>query len=132
MDDIRQRVYDAVELWSEQQFASVLSGRAKAGYVSECLSASSEGQLDLSFLRLLQAVDPTHPKVYVISVRSHHDGDGHASLDTIAHHHESPDSNTPSIVLYRHESFGSHFEAVSWKPSRGGTPLSTSFLHTLS
>ena len=126
MDDIRQRVYDAVELWSEQQFASVLSGREKAGYVSECLSASSEGQLDLSFLRLFQAVDPTHPTVYVISVSSHHDGDGHASLDTIAHHHES-DSNTPSIVLYRHVSFGSHFEAVSWKPSRGGTPLNTSF-----
>ena len=126
MDEIRQRVYDAVELWSEEQFASVLSGRAKTGYVSECLTASSEQQLDLSFLRLLQAVDPTHPTVYVISVSSHHGGHGHASLETVGHHHES-DAKTPSIVLYRHVSFGHHFEAVSWKPSRGGTPLITSF-----
>ena len=128
MVDLRQRVHDAVDPWSEERFAAVLSGRTKTEYVSTFLIASSEEPLDLSFLRLFQAVDPAHPTLYVISV-SLHDGLGHAFLDSIGPHDEA-DTHTPCIVLYRHESLDNHFEAVSWKPSRGGTPLTTSFTRT--
>ena len=38
--------------------------------------------------------------------------------------------HTSCVVLYRHVSSDNHFEAVSWKPSRGGTPLTTSFLYS--
>ena len=123
MNEARQRVHDAVEGWSDDQFAAVVSEYAKAEYVSGFLTESSEGLLDLTFLRLYQAVDPAHPTLYVFSVTSRA-GPGHASLDIIG---KRSKPNSPCFVLYRHVSSDSHFEAVSWKPSRGATPLTTSF-----
>ena len=123
MDEVRQRVHDAVEGWSDDQFLAVVTEYGKAEYVSRFLTESSEGQLDLSFLLLFQAADPARPTVYVFSVTSHA-GPGHASLDVIGEHN-APDRRC--LVLYRHVSSDRHFEAVSWKPSRGATPLTTSF-----
>ena len=123
MNEVRQRVHDAVEGWSDEQFAAVVTEYTKAEYVSTFLTESSEGLLDLVFLRLYQAVDPAHPTLYVFSVTSRA-GSGHATLDIIGKRNKP---NSPCIVVYRHVTSDSHFEAVSWKPSRGATPLTTSF-----
>jgi hypothetical protein len=116
---LRQRIHDEVDRWSDEQFAAVITGYTRTEYMAKVLNASSEDQLDMSFLRLFQAADPAHPRVYVIS----NGGTRQASLDIIGSHN----ANAPCIVLYLHASSDNHFEAVSWKPSRGGTPLTTSF-----
>jgi hypothetical protein len=128
MEELCQRVHDEVERWSDEQFATVITGYRRTEYVTKFLNPSSDGQLDMAFVRLLQAVDPAHPRVYVISVSSHA-GARQASLDIIGNFNGAS-ANTSCIVLYRHVSSDSHFEAVSWKPSRGGTPLTTSFLYS--
>ena len=128
MDELRQRVHDEVERWTDEQFAAIITDYTRTEYVTGFLDALSEGQLDMSFLQLFQAVDHAHPRVYVISVSSHA-GARQASLDIFGNYN-GVSSNTPCIVLYRHLSSDNHFEAVSWKPSRGGTPLTASFSWT--
>ena len=125
MDEVRQVVFSVVERWSDEQFAAVITSHTRAEYVTRFLSATAQEQLDMSFLRLFQAVDSAAPRVYVISVNSHA-GSTQASLDIIGNHIGSTTS-TPCIVLYRHVAADGHFEAVSWKPRRGATPLTTSF-----
>jgi hypothetical protein len=125
MDDLRQRVHDGLEQWSDEQFAAVVIGYTRTEYSTKFLTASSQEPFDTSFVHLIQAVDPTYPSVYVISVDSHADAK-QASLDIIGNQ-IGASTTTPCIVLYRHVSSDNHFEAVSWKPSRGGTPLITSF-----
>ena len=125
MDALRQRVHDGLEQWSDEQFAAVVDGYTRTEYSSRYLTASAEQPLDTSFVRLIQALDPAYPSVYVISVDSHANTK-QASLDIIGNQ-DGANTTTPCIVLYRHVSSDNHFEAVSWKPSRGGTPLTTSF-----
>ena len=125
MDELRQVVFDVVERWSDQQFADVITSHTKAEYLTKVLSATSQEQLDISFLRLFQSVAPAAPRVYVISLNTHA-GSTQVSLDIIGNHIGST-TTTPCIVLYRHIAFDGHVEAVGWKPSRGATPLTTSF-----
>jgi hypothetical protein len=124
MDELRQRIFNVVERWTNE-FAAVITSHTRVEYVTKFLSATSQEQLDMSFLRLFQAVDPSAPRVYVISVNSPASR-SQVSLDIIGNHTGST-TNTPCIVLYRHVASDGHFEAVSWKPSRGGTPLTSSF-----
>jgi hypothetical protein len=126
MDELRQRVHDMVERWSDEHFAVVITEYKRTDYVTRFLTSSAEGPLDMSFLRVLEAVDPAYPTVYVICVNSLADP-RQASLDIIGNPSGLNTKQAPCIVLYRHVSSDNHYEAVSWKPSRGGTPLTTSF-----
>ena len=103
MDEVRQRVFNVVESWTDEQFAAVITSHTRVEYVAKFLSATSPEQLDMSFLRLFQAADPSSPRLYVISVDSH-SCSGQVSLDIIGNHTGSL-TNTPCIVLYRHVCF---------------------------
>jgi hypothetical protein len=126
MEDVRRRVHDLVHEQTDEAFAAIVPSYKRETYMTQFLAASASPQeLDMSFLRLYRAAQSPAPRICVLSVTSSGDMDTSSSLKVIGNRH----GGAAAIVLYRHASIspGGHFEAVSWKPSRGGVPLTTHF-----
>jgi hypothetical protein len=130
MEAVRRRVHDVVQEQSAEEFAAIIPIHQRETYMTQFLSASAATQeLDMSFLRLYRAAQSPAPRIFVVSVTSSDDKVASPPLEVIGKRDSGSTASTPAIVLYRHASVspGGHFEAVSWKPSRGGIPLTTQF-----